>query len=138
MRRPTQQPEGPNLTPMIDVVFLLVIFFLVGNRLNPAADGIDVDVQTASASRSAMARTPDQRIVWVAADGSIRLDDEPMTADRLVTTLSDARAAYPGLRVAVRGTNDASFGLINDVLRLVDQAGVRSPALASADGPMRR
>ena len=138
MRRPPTQPEGPNLTPMIDVVFLLVIFFLVGNRLQSGAQGIDVTVQSSAADRSAMARVPDQRIVWVAADGSIRLDQESMTAEQLVATLSDARDAYPGLKVAVRGTNAASFGAINDVLRLVDQAGVRGPAIGSADGPIRR
>ncbi|MEI7701619.1 MAG: biopolymer transporter ExbD, partial [Planctomycetia bacterium] len=70
----TETPEEPslNLTPMIDVVFLLIIFFLVGARFTKTADEqqFDVDLPTAAPVQT-LSREPDPLIITVRRDGQI-------------------------------------------------------------------
>ena len=56
-----------NLTPMIDVVFLLVIFFLVGSEFSEAESKIPVNVPTAG-QMQAITRGPDELIVEIEDD----------------------------------------------------------------------
>lgn len=112
-----------NLTPMIDVVFLLVIFFMVGTKFSEAESRIKVNVPTVGEMRS-IARAPDERIVAVAVDGTITLGDVPMTLAQLTETLRQEHANYPGLKVAVRGEAEGSLQQTVEVLHAVTRSGV--------------
>ena len=67
-RRVKAEDVTINLTPMIDVVFLLVIFFMVGSKFSEAESRINVQVPSVGEMRS-LSRTPDERVVEVTADG---------------------------------------------------------------------
>ncbi|PHQ31927.1 ExbD/TolR family protein [Rhodopirellula bahusiensis] len=112
-----------NLTPMIDVVFLLVIFFMVSSKMDSSDSGVQVNV--ASADMQSMARTPDQRIVEVRNDGSLLLDGTPMSSEQLTKTLKQQRSVYPGLQVSVRGDSDSSLHHVVKVMRQIELAGVQ-------------
>ncbi len=112
-----------NLTPMIDVVFLLVIFFMVGTKFSEAESRIKVNVPTVGEMRS-IARAPDERIVAVAVDGTITFGDVPMTLSQLTETLRQEHANYPGLKVAVRGEAEGSLQQTVEVLHAVTRSGV--------------
>lgn len=128
-----------NLTPMIDVVFLLVIFFMVGSKFSEAESRIKVSVPSVGQMRS-MARTPDERVVVVSPDGSVALDGVSMTLPELKSTLAAQHANYPGLKVAVRGDGASSFQTIAEVLQTVRSSGVQQMGIAAkpADGRYRR
>ena len=112
-----------NLTPMIDVVFLLVIFFMVGSKFSEAESRITVNVPTVGEMRS-ITRAPDERIVAIALDGSITLDGQPMTVSQLKSELQAQHQNYPGLRVAVRGEATGSLQQTVEVLHAVRSSGV--------------
>ncbi len=112
-----------NLTPMIDVVFLLVIFFMVGAKFSDSESHIDVDAPSVGSS-SALSRTPDQRVVEVRPDGTLSLDGVPISRPELAISLKQKAAAYPGLKVAVRGDKDTRWELIADIMGLVQESGV--------------
>ena len=63
-RRSITEDASINLTPMIDVVFLLVIFFMVGSHFGDAEGRIDVSVPGVGELNS-MTRVPDERLVEV-------------------------------------------------------------------------
>ena len=120
-----------NLTPMIDVVFLLVIFFMVGSKFSESESSVNVNVPASTAS--AMSRKPDTRIIDVAADGNVLLDQTPLTLDELTATLEQQYAAYPGLEVAVRGEGASSFQRVFEVMQLVGRIGIKLDVAAKID-----
>lgn len=123
IRRQRTEDATINLTPMIDVVFLLVIFFMVGSKFSEAESRIKVNVPTVGQMRS-ITRAPDERVVAVAVDGTITLGDTPMSLSELTETLRQEHANYPGLKVAVRGEADGSLQQTVEVLHAVTRSGV--------------
>ena len=120
-----QRPEDAtiNLTPMIDVVFLLVIFFMVGSEFSEAESRIKVNVPTVGQMQS-ITRAPDECVVAIAIDGTITLDDQPVTLPQLTAELRSQHANYPGLKVAVRGEATGSLQQTVEVLHAVRSSGV--------------
>ena len=127
----THTDEQPtlNLTPMIDVTFLIVIFFLVGTQFKEDEKQLDVNVpQVAQAGPSTPA--PEKRIVNVAEDGVITLDQQVVTLAQLTTRLADAREEYPELGVIVRGDAESQFQGVASALSAVRAAGVNDMGIA--------
>ena len=122
-RRERSEDATINLTPMIDVVFLLVIFFMVGSKFSEAESRIKVNVPTVGEMRS-ITRAPDERVVAIAIDGSISLDDQPVTLSQLTSELRAQHQNYPGLKVAVRGEASGSLQQTVEVLHAVRSSGV--------------
>lgn len=90
-----------NLTPMIDIVFNLIIFFIVSMQFSNEQQ---FDVQLPSSSNAQpLTSPPDEIIVNVLADGRVAIKDEILTLDQLRTMLSDAQARYADQAVLVRG-----------------------------------
>ena len=123
IRRQKTEEATINLTPMIDVVFLLVIFFMVGSKFSEAESRIKVNVPMVGQMRS-ITRAPDELVVAVAVDGTITLGDTPMTLSQLTETLRSEHANYPGLKVAVRGEAEGSLQQTVEVLHAVTRSGV--------------
>ncbi len=122
-RRERSEDATINLTPMIDVVFLLVIFFMVGSKFSEAESRIKVNVPSVGEMRS-ITRAPDERVVAIALDGSITLDEQPVNLSQLTNALRDQHRNYPGLKVAVRGEASGSLQQTVEVLHAVRSSGV--------------
>ncbi len=123
IRRSTPETESINLTPMIDVVFLLVIFFMVGSKFDNGEDSVQVNVPGSGDMRS-MARLPDQRIVEVTSGGTLTLDGQPVSPTQLTSTLRAQHDSYPALKVAVRVDDSIPYGQLAEVLQAVRASGV--------------
>lgn len=119
-----------NLTPMIDVVFLLVIFFMVGSEFSGVESRIQVDVPSVADMQS-ITRLPDERVVEVSSAGDVTLDGVTVNMDQLAATLREQHTAYPALKVAVRGDGEASFQRIAEVLQVVRSSGVQQMGIAA-------
>ncbi len=112
VRRQRSEDATINLTPMIDVVFLLVIFFMVGSKFSEAESRIKVNVPSVGEMRS-MTRAPDERIVAIGLDGSITLDGTAghaiavdanlATAARQLSGFESRRAGRSGRLAAANG-----------------------------------
>lgn len=129
-RRSATEDASINLTPMIDVVFLLVIFFMVGSHFGSAEGRIDVSVPGVGELRS-MTRVPDERMVEVTGAGMITLDKKVVTDQQLADQLRYAYSQYPEVKVAVRGDGDASFQRIAEVLQVIRSTGVKQMGIAA-------
>ena len=128
-RRPTEDATI-NLTPMIDVVFLLVIFFMVGSKFSEAESRIKVSVPSVGQLQS-ISRVPDERVVEVTPDGTVALDGSPVTLPELAGELRMQRENYPALKVVVRGDGSSSFQQIAEVLQVVRSSGVEQMGVAA-------
>ena len=86
-----------NLTPMLDIVFNLIIFFMVGTRFVDAEKRVDVKVPQVKHGEN-LAAVPDKRIVNVYKGGQIALDSRDITLDQLVAQLGSDRRQNPEMR----------------------------------------
>ena len=100
----SQLEEMPalNLTSLIDVLFLLIIFFMIGTKFIESERQIELEVPKVNAP-GALTAAPDKRIINVYHDGVIMLDRQTVTLAELTARLAHARAEYPRLGVLVRG-----------------------------------
>lgn len=106
----TQTDELPtlNLTPMIDVVFLLIIFFMAASKF--AEVEADIELQLPEVAVAApLTSAPKQRIVSVKQDGSVQLDGEELSLAELTSKLAAAQNEYPQLSVVIRGDAACAF-----------------------------
>lgn len=115
---------------MIDVVFLLVIFFMVGSKFSEAESRIEVNVPNLS-EMQAITRLPDERIVAISMDGIITLDNEVVTLPEVTEKLRADLKNYPGIRVAVRGEATGSLQQTVEVLHAVRNSGVEKIGIST-------
>lgn len=121
----TESLEEPqlNLTPMIDIVFLLIIFFMVGTRFTEIEQQYDIELPKASAVQPLTGR-PDALVVNVARSGDIRISGELLSMSQLEERLVAARESYAEQTVLIRGDGEGIYQSIIDVMDTCHRAEV--------------
>jgi len=115
---PPRRPRRPSLTPMIDVVFLLLVFFMLAARF-----GGEGALTLALAGPGAAADwTGPPRLVEVAPGGAIRLNGVALPAADLPAALAPLMAG-PGDPVVLRAADGAATGALVAVLDGLRAAG---------------
>ncbi|MBN1854045.1 MAG: biopolymer transporter ExbD [Pirellulales bacterium] len=118
-----------NLTPMIDVVFLLIIFFMVATKFTELERNIGLNIPKVP-EPGAMTAPPDKRVVQLYRNGTVRLDFEPVSLDQLTQRLASARKEYANLGVIIRGDGECSFQRVAEVLSACRRANVQELDIA--------
>ncbi len=118
-----------NVTPLVDVMLVLLIIFMVTAPLLTAAVPIDLPDSRADA----MDQKPDQITIAIDADGAIYLDDDPVApgtlADRLAALPRDPSGKPPS--VVVRGDRVLNYGRFMEVMGELTHAGLTSVSLVT-------
>lgn len=132
----TEPLEEPQLilTPVIDIMFLLLIFFMVGSQFTDDERRSDIKLPTAS-DKLSVTSLPDPATVNVTANGEIYLDGDAVGLPDLERRLAEMRENYPGQAVLIRGDGSAAYQQVIDVLAAVKRAGVTGVSLASLPRP---
>ena len=122
----THLDEQPslNLTPMIDIVFLLIIFFMVGTKFSELERSMGLRVPEVT-DHGALTAAPERKVVNVFRDGRIELDQQLVSLDVLRDRLARARNQYADLGVLVRGDGLGPYQNVAAVLNACTQAGIR-------------
>lgn len=122
----TNLDETPklNLTPMIDILFLLIIFFMAGTTFTQLERNVELQVPEVSES-GALTAPPQRRMVNVYRDGRVTLDRQRVDLPELTRRLASARSQYSDLGVVVRGDGYGHFQRVAEVLNACKQAGIR-------------
>lgn len=118
------EPPALNLIPMIDVMFNVIIFFLVTSRFATLERSIPLRVPEV-VDRGALTDAPQRRVVNVFRDGRLTLDEEPITLQDLTRRLATIRTQYSDLGVLVRGDGKGQFQRVAEVLNACKQAGIQ-------------
>jgi biopolymer transport protein ExbD len=131
LKTDTLEEPQLNLTPMIDVVFLLIIFFMVGARFTEEAHDQQFDIELPSASPiQAMSRQPDPLVISVARDGKTTINRKDVSPEQLLTELTSAKAAYADQTVLIRGDGNGDYQAVVDVMNACHQAKIKKFSLA--------
>ena len=118
--------DSLNLTPLIDVVFLLLIFFLIATRF--AQDDRELPVKLPSASSAVpMTMEPTELVVNVDASGQYMIRGERMNLTRMEEVLRQAVTDNPvNQMVIIRGDRTVEFQSIVSVMDLCTKVKVPS------------
>jgi biopolymer transport protein ExbD len=121
----SQHDEAPalNLTSMIDVLFLLIIFFMVATKFDEMERNIEVAVpEVAQAGDTLPPARP--MVVSVLSDGKVELDGKPITLPELTAQLEEARTPLTEPTVVIRGDAICPFQHVASALSACQQAGI--------------
>jgi biopolymer transport protein TolR len=120
-----------NITPMVDVMLVLLVIFMVTAPLLVA--GVPVELPHTSATRLSQPRKP--MIVSLAADGSLYIRDEQVSRDCLVPRLQMMHAQEGDAVVYVRADKRSPYGEVMDILGKVGESGYGRVSLLSQPKP---
>lgn len=122
-----------NLTPIIDVVFLLLIFFLVATRFEEAERELDIVLPEASEAVPLTSR-PKELFVNIDRAGRIIMQGRQLTADQLFDTLRQAAASNPGRQtVIIRADKQCVWEHVVAVMNLCNRAKIRDYRVTTAE-----
>jgi biopolymer transport protein TolR len=109
-----------NMTPLVDVMLVLVVIFIITAPL--LASSIRLDLPGTDAARPNDA----PRFVTVALDaqGRLFLNDKPVTPAELATRLADSAKQNPDTEVQLRADQTVSYGRIVEVMGAAQKAGL--------------
>jgi len=130
--KPSRIITDINITPLTDVMLVLLIIFMVTATFLVIEPSLDVRLPSAVTARSRP--EPECTItVSIARDGALKVNGKPADREHLVDALlAAARNLPPGQRlVMVRGDRDANYGTIIAVMDAARLVGLRQVALAT-------
>ena len=119
-----------NVTPLVDVMLVLLIVFMVAAPLMTAGVPIDLPKTAAKPLNSQV----EPLTVSVKPDGSIYLIKEQMTIDQLTSKLTALYAVDPEKEIRVRGDAAATYEPIARVLGAINAAGFKKIGLETEAG----
>ena len=122
-----------NVTPLVDVMLVLLIIFMITAPLLVA--GVPVDLPDSRAAALDQQAKPVQ--ISLDGDGNIFIDDAPVTAAALPRRLADI-AALPeppeGRRIYLRADKSLAYGQVMRVMGELNRAGLNRVAMVSVGG----
>ena len=123
------EPPVINMTPMVDVILCLLVFFMAATRLYDW-DESEFAVNVPEVSEAAPATAaPDDLVLTVIKRGVVAVSDKNFNLDQLTTLLSEARRQYVNQGVVIRGDANLAYQDLADVLSACDEAGIRNVRL---------
>jgi len=119
-----------NVTPLVDVMLVLLIIFMVTAPL--LTPGVKVDLPRAASAKALNPKAP--LIVSIGKDGALAFGADPVTLDTLGSVVKAKLGDDPTQVVHIRGDRDAPFGDVVQAMDRLTLAGVQHIAIVTAAG----
>ncbi len=108
-----ESESGINLTPLIDVVFLLLIFFLTATTFQK--DEVEMDLELPQAASGEPSDESEVIVINVMSDGKLLVDGREVTVEALKQKLKAAATRDKDQEVLIRGDRKTQFGVVAQV-----------------------
>ena len=123
---PAKMQSSINVTPLVDVVLvLLIIFMVVAPQMRP---GPEVDVPTTAKPRE-QGDARDRILVTIDQDGGLWIDDQAVPVGQFGADLRAAASAKSISKVVVQGDARLRFGEVRQAMLAIEDAGFNGVAL---------
>ncbi len=120
--------ERPDLTPMIDVVFQLLIFFMV-TAVFAITPGLDIKLPEAE---EAQAPEKENLFIVVDQDGNMKLNHQSVTFANLKDKLQEKRSLLDNTTlIIIQGDERATHGQIVQIMDIARQVGIIDQVIAT-------
>lgn len=115
-----------NVTPMVDVMLVLLVIFMVAAPM--LTTGVELDLP--EGSRNAL-NQPDNKALTISvqADGSVFLSENSVNIEQLAASLAAIKDVNRDSRIYVRGDTNINYGRVMQVLGTLHAAGYTKAAL---------
>jgi biopolymer transport protein ExbD len=130
-RHATLHHPGIQLAPLVDVLLLLLIFFLLTWNAARNENELDVKVPKASSAKEKSAPIGDV-VVNVRADGNVVVNRRTLTGAELTDLLKSLVQLNSEQAVIIRGDEAGAYKNIIGVLNICTEAGITNVAFATA------
>ena len=132
MKFQNKEPESAAfpLAPMIDVVFLLLIFFIATMQFSQSERELNVSVPVAEEGADAR-QTVGEIIVNVKEDGEVVVDNAVMTQAQLFEKLKRIAAVHQNQAIRIRGDGLVEYQKIVEVIDVCQKAGIPNISFAT-------
>lgn len=119
-----------DMTPMLDIVFIMLIFFIVSTSFVREA-GVEIE---RPASSTAEVKESQGVMLAITADDEVWLDRQPVDVRMIRPTLERLKVEQPDLGVMIQADKNAKTGLLVDVMDQVKLSGIEQVAVATREG----
>ena len=132
MKFQTREPEKAEfqLAPMVDVVFLLLIFFITTMQLTQSERELNVSVPVAEEGADAQ-QTVGEIIVNVREGGEVVVDQSVMDKSQLFDKLKRIAAVHKNQAIRIRGDGKVEYQKIVEVIDVCQKAGIPNISFAT-------
>jgi biopolymer transport protein ExbD len=118
-----------NMTPMVDVVLCLLVFFMAATRLYDWDENQFVVNVPQVADAAPLTAAPDDLALTIVKPGVVAVGESTYDLSGLARLLREARARYADQGVVIRGDATLNYQDLADVLSTCDAAGIRNVRL---------
>ena len=128
-RRLQEEPDTIQMAPLIDIVFLTLVFFMTTTVFSTLESEIDIQLPTASAAMQSE-RTQGEIYINLRENGEIVVNNKTMGLEELGSVLKRVAEYFPGGAVIIRGDNQAMLGRAIAILDLCKDADIQNVSFA--------
>ncbi len=118
-----------NMTPMVDVILCLLVFFMAATRLYDWDENEFVVNVPQVVEAAPLTAAPDDLVLTVVKPGLVAVGESTYDLARLVTLLREAKGHYVNQGVVIRADAALVYQDLADVLSACDEAGIRNVRL---------
>ena len=124
---PVEEENEINMTPMLDVVFIMLIFFIVTTSFVKES-GVSVNRPTAQSAKTVQ---KGNIIVAIKPDGEIWIDKRAVDLRAVKANIQRLHAQNPQSAVVIVSDKEAKTGVLVKVMDQIRQAGVQNVSIAA-------
>ena len=118
-----------NVVPLIDILLVLLVIFMIIPKYS-----VGLDALVPQPARPEIVVPQDEVVVvQVLADGTLRLNQEPVTLDRLSSRLEEVFKLRAARVAFIRGDAPVEFGVVASVIDVMHTSGIASVGLLTPD-----
>jgi biopolymer transport protein TolR len=116
-----------NMTPLMDLTFILLITFIITFPLIEQGIAINLPKGKAADMQDAVSRS-----ISINLEKNLFLDDMPVSREELVAAMADISTSEPDTTIYVRADRKLDYGEVVDVMRILHDADITRMALVTA------
>jgi biopolymer transport protein ExbD/biopolymer transport protein TolR len=132
-RTPGPQPMGEiNMTPLIDVMLVLLVIFMITAPLMTSSLKLDLPRSDAAGP----SESPKFLAVAITPDGALFLGDEKLAPEAFGARLADAARQTPDIEVQLRADKRTPYGQVAELIGRVQKAGLNRIAFVTEAPPV--
>jgi biopolymer transport protein ExbD/biopolymer transport protein TolR len=119
-----------NVVPLIDILLVLLVIFMI---IPVYSTGLDALVPQPSTEKARTAPPEDVVVIQVLADGTLRINQEPVSWERLGSRIEEIFKLRATRGAFVRGDGTVEFGVVAKVIDVMQTSGIASVGLLTPD-----
>jgi len=134
--RKRAQPStlGFQIAPMVDILLVLLVFFIVTWNFALTENEIDIKIPTAASAKEQQP-VANQTVVNVRKDGTVVMNRKELSLDELRGKLEQLAELYPDYAIIIRGDKALPYEDLMAVMDICRQANIWNVAFATAVNP---